>query len=156
MLTTESILQSVIGPRLIQDIRTSQLDRGLVASGKSSKSLSFTVEREGQRITFTVIGSSSWYFQQNGRRPNAKKGRPSNWLINVIREWIQVKNLSIPLAAAGAIAYKITNEGIHVPNRFNRGGVLSEPLNKGRIVSLLKPDLLAHYVDSFTSQLFAA
>lgn len=153
MLVSESILEK-LGTRLIGDLRKAQLDRGLKASGRSAESLVFTIERAGELVTLTITGSSWWRQQENGRGPDRKKGRPSPALIQIIREWIQAKNLAIPLAAAGAIAYKIKNEGIAVPNPFNRGGVLSEPLNRDRVIGLLKVDLVPFFASKFKSELF--
>lgn len=153
MTPAESILEK-IGPRIIQSLVDSQKGRGLVASGRSANSLSFHVERTGAKVTLILTGAHWWDFQQNGRGPNKKGGRPSPAFIQIIRNWITVKGLAIPLKAAGAIAYKIVNEGVRVPNRFNKGGVLSEPLGKERIKNLLVPSLTAQYVKYIGSQLF--
>ena len=154
MSPAETILEQYIGPKLIADLKESQKGKGLIASGKSADSLTFTVERSGSKVTLKMWGAHWWDFQQNGRRPNKTGGRPSTWFVNVIKNWIQVKGLSIPLKAAGAIAYNIINEGIPVPNRFNKGGVLSEPLGEQRIRNLLIPSLQEKYVEYLGSKLF--
>lgn len=135
-----------IAPDLIERIKNSQLARGLKASGRSADSLNFVVIGTGRKWRLEITGAYWWQFQIKGRGPNAKKGRPSTWFVNVIKNWIRVKNLSIPLTAAGAIAYKLVNKGSNVPNRFNDGKVVSEPLARGVIKDLLIPSLKANYL----------
>ena len=60
--------------------------------------------------------------------------------IKAIKQWIKDKNANagtdIPEEAAYAIAYVIKRDGIKVPNRFNKGGVVSTLLNDAAVKKL--------------------
>ena len=60
--------------------------------------------------------------------------------VSAIKQWIKDKNANagtdIPEEAAYAIAYVIKRDGINVPNRFNKGGVVSTLLNDAAVKKL--------------------
>ena len=71
-----------------------------------------------------------------------EEGRDSGRMppIKAIKQWIKDKNANagtdIPEEAAYAIAYVIKRDGIKVPNRFNKGGVVSTLLNDAAVKKL--------------------
>ncbi|QKZ15190.1 hypothetical protein [Spirosoma sp. KUDC1026] len=132
LIELEPILEGV-GAGLVNDLAVSQREEGLRASGYSIANTHAVVTREGKSVVLSVIGPAYWKEQQYGRGPNRRKGRPSSRFVETIREWIQIKGIPIPLAAAGAIAYKIVNEGIKVPNPHNKGRVLSRPFDPVKV-----------------------
>jgi hypothetical protein len=143
MLTLEEVLLNR-GNKLVDNIVKAQEERGLTASGYSARNTRPIVTREGKVVVLEVIGPAYWRNQQYGRGPNRRKGRPSRAFIETIREWIKVKGVPIPLEAAPAIANKIVNQGIRVPNHHNRGGVLTVPINPETIAKDLR-QLLPDY-----------
>ena len=157
MLTTNDIAPVLIevGEGLLADLIDAQNQRGLRASGYSAQNTRSVVEIDAKTITLSLIGPAYWRQQNEGRGPNRRKGRPSSAFVQTIREWIQIKGLSIPMAAAGAIAYKIVNSGIKVPNPHNRGGVVSETLEPVRIGAEIKTALRSKLVSNIRAQLFA-
>ncbi len=157
MLTTNDIAPVLIevGEGLLVDLLNAQSQRGLKASGYSARNTRSVVEIDAKTITLSLIGPAYWKNQDRGRGPNRRKGRPSTAFVQTIREWIQIKGLSIPLSAAGAIAYKIVNTGIQVPNPHNPGGVLSETLQPARIGAEIKTALRSKLVSNIRAQLFA-
>lgn len=145
MLPSETVLEK-IAPTLIERLKKAQLDRGLKASGRSADSIEYTVTKTGAKWRLELTGAKYWIYQQYGRGPNKKQGRPSTAFVQIIKNWIQVKGLSIPLSAAGAIATKLIREGTNVPNPYNRGGVLTEPLARENIVDLFTAQFKAQYL----------
>ncbi|MGV3556919.1 hypothetical protein [Larkinella arboricola] len=149
-LISDSALERV-GDGLISDTRQSQRQRRLVASGKSAASLRRQVIRNGSIATLQIHGAAHWRFQQQGRRPGTGKKMPGK-LYRAIKEWVRIKGIDInPFL----IARKIHREGIRVPNPYNPGGVLSEPLAPKRATGLLKLALRSDLVKSIRSQLFS-
>ncbi len=135
---------------LIDEIREGQKRKGLRASGQSANSLKGLVDSQGDILKGAIYGRSYFYFQENGRSPGRGK-RPPKVLVEAIRQWLQVKGLDLP---AYAVAMKIHKRGITVPNRFNPGGVLSDPLNIDKVRERLAPRLRNHILQSLKSELF--
>lgn len=112
---------------------------GLRASGDYAKEL----EPEATPTKMIMWGAFHSEFMENGRRSG--KFPP----INVIEEWIEVKKNLPPIFRekkkqfAFLIARKIANEGIQVPNEFN----------KGKVVSAVVDDFLANDIDEMISEL---
>lgn len=148
-LTTEEALE-LLGDRLVEEVRQSQRRKGLAASGRSARSTRKEVSANREIKVLRLLGVGYWRFQQNGRGPG-RSPRPSRQMVESITQWVKDKGLDIP---PYAIAMKIQREGIRVPNRFNPGGVLSEPLNKQRVTSLLKVSIRSSLIDSARSLLF--
>ena len=73
-------------------------------------------------------------------------------MVEQIRQWVKEKGLNIP---AYAIAMKINRDGIRVPNQFNPGGVLSDPLGSKRVIGILKTLIRPALIQSAKSILFS-
>ncbi|MBA4155069.1 hypothetical protein [Flavobacterium sp.] len=94
---------------------------GLRASGKYAEELEYKVI--GDRLI--MMGSFHSQFMEHGREPGKFPPR------SAILEWIETKD-SLPNEFrekkdqfAFLIARKIANEGITVPNEYNRGAIIS-------------------------------
>ena len=102
----------------------------LNASGRFDKETVVTDYGSGVKIE-----APAYVFQM-------EEGRDSGSMppIKVIKQWIKDKNANagtdIPEEAAYAIAYVIKRDGIKVPNRFNKGGVVSTLLNDAAVKKL--------------------
>lgn len=129
--------------RLRAEIITNYKSMGLLASGR--------FERETEVIdrgdSASIVAPHYVFQMENGR---AQGKRPP---IAVIRQWIEDKNRNagtdIPIEAAWGIAANIGKNGITVPNKFNRGGVVSSILTQQTVDKLvidvsqiIKSDLL--------------
>lgn len=154
MAPFQSILETFLGPTLIADIVKAQQAKGLRASGDSARSLEFTVNDLGDIVRFQITGAFYWKYQENGSPATDPNGKPSREFVEIIANWILNKRLSISLKAAYPIALKKIREGTQVPNQWNPGGVLSEPLNLDRVINLLTPKLMADYVSYIGSEIF--
>ncbi|RIV19729.1 hypothetical protein DYU11_22635 [Fibrisoma montanum] len=151
MLNTLDVLDQ-LGPRLADDVRDSQSRKNLRASGRSAASVRHLATQNGRRAKLQLLGSAYFRFQQNGRGPN-RSGKPSREMVDALRDW--TKRRGLPVRAAYPIALNIARKGIKVPNPYNPGGVLSDVLNRKRIVGLLKPPLKAQLVADVRSLIFA-
>lgn len=97
---------------------------GLKASGEYEQSLYYTIEKN----KLTMFGAKHSVFMELGR--GSGKFPP----IKAIEDWIDVKK-GLPSAFyekkkqfAFIIARKIANEGITVPNQYNKGKAVSFPV----------------------------
>tara|TARA_R110002153_G_scaffold1965_1_gene9707 strand:+ start:2215 stop:2691 length:477 start_codon:yes stop_codon:yes gene_type:complete len=101
--------------------------KGIKASGSWGESLATFIE--GDSVGVTAEFNSSIMIEK-GR----KAGTYSN--IDALKEWIKVKQglpqafKSNPDKFAFIIARKHFLEGVKIPNKHNKGNVLSEPLEK--------------------------
>ena len=102
----------------------------LNASGNFDKQTQVEEYPGGVRI----VAPAYIYQMEDGRRPGTMPP------ISAIKQWIKDKNANagtdIPEEAAYAIAYVIKRDGIKVPNRFNKGGVVSTLLNDAAVKKL--------------------
>jgi hypothetical protein len=102
---------------------------GLRASGGYERSLESRVTEQGENINAVIMGAHYVRYMEEGRGPNKRQDRGMIAFIYVkLLEWIKVKGVTDinPWMAAR----KIVREGIKVPNRFNKGGVISGVINK--------------------------
>ena len=100
--------------------------QGLRASGKYEDELQEILSRNNIRL----MGAFYSYFMEFGRGPN-KIPDDYKKLAPVIYRWIDQKD-GLPAffkenqkSMSFAIAHKIANEGIQVPNKYNKGQVIS-------------------------------
>lgn len=100
---------------------------GLKASGNYENELEYLIKARG----FTLFGAEYSEYMDRGRGAGGdyKKIAP------LIRGWIEVKS-SLPQffrdnkeSLSFAIAYRIAEEGIQVPNEHNKGAVVSMVVN---------------------------
>lgn len=125
---------------------------GLKASGNWERQLESKVVESSKGFNAIILGAKYTGAMQYGRKATseAKKGR----LYNIILKWIDDKGLSIPENRKKSFAYlvarKIDREGIKVPNKFNKGTLLTDVITDQKISSLGKRLLLV-YVDNVKS-----
>lgn len=103
---------------------------GLRASGNWEKSLE-TFSTDNRAI---IYGAKYTYQMENGRKPGKYPPRQA------IEDWIDAKGLRYTIkksSLAFLIQRKIAQEGIKVPNKYNRGGVVSSVVTMDRINSLI-------------------
>ena len=105
--------------------------QGLRASGKYEDELQEILSRNNIRL----MGAFYSYFMEFGRGPN-KIPDDYKKLAPVIYRWIDQKD-GLPAffkenqkSMSFAIAHKIANEGIQVPNKYNKGQVISKVIER--------------------------
>lgn len=127
-----SELSELIQAELDQTVKdlVSQYNKlGLRASGGYERSLEVLVREEGLNIKAQIKGADYVRYMEEGRGPNKRQDRGMIAFIYVkLLEWMKVKGITDinPWMAAR----KIVREGIKVPNRYNKGGVISGVINE--------------------------
>jgi hypothetical protein len=128
---------------------------GLRASGKWANSLEEFAKITQFRINAGILGERYTGALESGRKPTKSKraGRPT--LRQLIRVWIDDKKI-IPKgkiskdSLAYLIARKIHEKGIRVPNKYNKGGLVSDVVTRARI-DQLNEQLSLFYVEGVRS-----
>jgi len=117
----------------IEAIKKSYNDKGLKASGNFERSLSQKVSSTATSLSIIFEGADYSQFMQFGRASNKNQSpdKIKAWVgwagSTILREWVKQKRLSI---SPYAVAWKIAREGIKVPNKHNKGGVISDAFPK--------------------------
>lgn len=146
----ENILSDALSG-LAEQVQKSQLAKGLLASGKSAKSLRVITLSGNGSTSGQILGVGYWQFQQNGRGPG-KFPKPSKLFVEIIRQWLAVKGLNY---SPYAVAFKINRDGIKVPNKYNPGGVLSEPLSRENVINAIAPRVRAKAIEDIRAYMFS-
>jgi len=133
----------------IKDLITSYSEKGLRASGKYEKGLTYTVEDDGKKIRAVIESEGHVWFMEKGRRPNKQQtAQQARSLGHILEQWVKDKGISVnPYAAA----WKIVREGIDVPNRFNPGKVVEDVVTNEWYDGLVW-ELKEHYIFVITTQ----
>ncbi len=107
-----------------QDLVRSYTEKGLKASGKYEKGLTYKVEDDGKKIHAVIESEGHVWFMEKGRRPNKQQtAKQARSLGKILEQWVRDKGIDVnPYAAA----WKIVREGIDVPNRNNPGKVVED------------------------------
>ena len=107
-----------------QDLVRSYTEKGLKASGKYEKGLTYTVEDDGKKIHAVIESEGHVWFMEKGRRPNKQQtAKQARSLGRILEQWVRDKGIDVnPYAAA----WKIVREGIDVPNKNNPGKVVED------------------------------
>ena len=105
-----------------QDLVRSYTEKGLKASGKYEKGLTYKVEDDGKKIHAVIESEGHVWFMEKGRKPNKQQtAKQARSLGHILEQWVRDKGIDVnPYAAA----WKIVREGIDVPNRNNPGKVV--------------------------------
>jgi len=139
-----------------QSLLVTQYDAlGLRASGTFEKELETYVKETGNNIKAGILGAPHSRFMEEGRGPNKRQDRGMIAFIYVkLLEWMKVKGITDinPWMAAR----KIVREGITVPNKHNKGGVISGVINEAWLEGIQGTILdyqNSTYIDLVTSEL---
>lgn len=109
--------------------------RKLIATGELLKSIQVFRRNEGREIVIGVTARKYLGALEFGRKPT--KRSQGGVLYKAIVKWLKAKGLSKKLNA-WAVTNKIHKEGIKVPNKFNRGGVVSSVITQEKVNLLRK------------------
>ena len=119
-----------------RDLVRSYNEKGLKASGKYEKGLTYTVEDSGTKIKAWIESEGHVWFMEKGRKRNKKRTEKeligfALWALDedkpgggFIKKWMRDKG--IVFDKPFAVAYKIGAEGINVPNMYNPGKVVED------------------------------
>lgn len=107
-----------------QDLIKSYQEKGLKASGRYAKGLTYEVNDTGTSIVAFMESEHHVWYMEEGRKPNKKKtAQQARSLGKILEQWVKDKGIDVnPYAAA----WKIVREGITVPNKYNPGDVVED------------------------------
>lgn len=132
-----------------QDLVRSYTEKGLKASGKYEKGLTYTVEDDGKKIHAVIESEGHVWFMEKGRRPNKQQtAKQARSLGKILEQWVKDKGIDVnPYAAA----WKIVREGIDVPNKNNPGKVVEDVVTNEWYDELVE-QLREHWIFVITTQ----
>lgn len=147
-MPTDQQILSDFGNKLVEAIRQKQIQKGIIASGKSAAEL----EIKATDKQLQVIDREGYFeFQEFGRRPGKRPPRES------IKQWIELKlqgnirsGISID-SLAFLIARKIGQQGTKT-FRTNPTGVLSEVINEEAMQNL-KSQIFKGKIDEIRTEI---
>lgn len=114
---------------------------GLRASGKWAKTLEPESNIKDDNIKASMLGQQyTGALEEPGRKPS--KNNQGGKLRIAIRQWIDDKRIRpkggiSKDSLAFLITRKIHEEGIKVPNKYNKGGLVSDVVTKEKIQELI-------------------
>jgi len=104
-------------------------------------SLETTNVRDGNIIKVRILGAYYTYWLEHGRNPTTTKTAGNPTLREIIEKWILKKGIGNKDISVKSLAYiiarKIHEKGIKVPNAHNKGGIITNIINKKRIELLI-------------------
>lgn len=124
MIPTAASIVNAYLEQTRKDLIASYQEKGLKASGRYAKGLTYEVEDTGTTINAFIESEGHVWYMEEGRKPNKEKtARQARSLGHILEQWVKDKGISVnPYAAA----WKIVREGIQVPNRYNPGDVVED------------------------------
>lgn len=110
------------------------------ASGRWAKSLEPFSEEKNDVYRIGILGEEyTGALEKPGRKPTSKSKRGRLW--GVIRKWVDDKGIKPNGISKDSLAFliarKIDREGIKVPNKYNKGGLVSDVVTKKRVDQLV-------------------
>lgn len=139
MTSQEIIDKWLLGVKV--DLAANYNRLGLRASGNWEKQLEPFNNQIGGFIKAGMLGADYTGEISIGRSPNKNQSEEAikkwvGWAGNtIIKQWVEDKGLDI---SPFAVAYKIARKGWEVPNKHNRGGLVTDVVNSKRVDKLNK------------------
>lgn len=132
-----------------QDLIKSYQEKGLKASGRYAKGLTYEVADDGKTIKAFMLSEHHVWYMEQGRKPNKQQtAKQARSLGHILEQWVKDKGISVnPYAAA----WKIVREGIQVPNRYNPGDVVEDVVTNEWFDGLVK-ELSDHFIFVVTTE----
>jgi len=132
-----------------RDLVRSYNEKGLKASGKYEKGLTYHVEDDGKKIHAVIESEGHVWFMEKGRGPNKQQtAKQARSLGKILEQWVKDKGIDVnPYAAA----WKIVREGIDVPNKNNPGKVVEDVVTNEWYDGLVE-QLREHWIFVITTQ----
>ncbi|WP_379963990.1 hypothetical protein [Epilithonimonas sp. UC225_85] len=109
---------------LVEKIKRRYHDSGLMASGEFEKQLEILIE--GDKLS--ILGAKHSVDMDQGKKPGFVSSKDIyNWIM--VKKGLPTVFYKRPEFYAFIIAKKITEHGIRVPNKFNKGRLISEVID---------------------------
>jgi len=143
------------GARIVKGLQKSIESKGLTATGQTAKSIQYKIVEKGFITSLEILANLALLVLEKGRGPNVKSG--GGGLKAGIETWVDAKPI-IPYdpkiskkQLVFLITRKIAKEGIRVPNRYNKGKVISDIINDKLIDQIVKEVInvnIGYFVDT--------
>ena len=148
-MTTASAIVNSYMEQTRQDLIASYQEKGLKASGRYAKGLTYEVSDDGKTIKAFMLSEHHVWYMEQGRKPNKQKtARQARSLGHILEQWVKDKGIDVnPYAAA----WKIVREGIQVPNRYNPGDVVEDVVTNEWFDGLVA-QLADHFIFTVTTE----
>jgi hypothetical protein len=147
MITIEGKLNEAL-ENLKQDLIKNYDRLGLRSSGNWENELESYYKQTQSGYKLGILGAGYTDVLQNGRNTNKNQDPKAlkafvGWAGSTfLKQWVKDKGLNInPFA----VAYSIARKGVNVPNRYNKGGLVSDVINDESLkvfIDLVKFDQL--------------
>ena len=147
-MTSASQIVTAYMEQTRQDLISSYQEKGLRASGRYAKGLTFQVSDDGKTIKAFMESEHHVWYMEEGRRPNKQKtAKQARSLGHILEQWVKDKGIDVnPYAAA----WKIVREGIRVPNSYNPGDVVEDVVTNEWFDGLVN-QLADHFIFAVTT-----
>jgi hypothetical protein len=116
------------GHSTIESIKRNMALTGTNATGKTAKSLHYTVVESGDKITLSIKGKPYFAVVETGRKATPSY-KPSYAFVASIKEWVKAKGL--PEGSAYAIARSIHKKGTKLHEKGGRKDIITNVINQG-------------------------
>ena len=148
-MTTAAAIVNAYMEQTRQDLIKSYQEKGLKASGRYAKGLTFEVSDDGKTIKAFMESEHHVQYMELGRKPNREKtAKQARSLGHILEQWVKDKGIDVnPYAAA----WKIVREGIQVPNRYNPGDVVEDVVTNEWFDGLVA-QLADHFIFAVTTE----
>ena len=81
-----------------QDLVRSYTEKGLRASGKYERGLTYTVEDDGKKIHAVIESEGHVWFMEKGRGPNKQQtAKQARSLGRILEQWVKDKGIDVIL-----------------------------------------------------------
>jgi len=142
MMTAPQIVSAYM-EQTRQDLIKSYQEKGLKASGRYAKGLTYEVADDGKTIKAFMLSEHHVWYMEHGRKPNKQQtAKQARSLGHILEQWVKDKGIDVnPYAAA----WKIVREGIQVPNRYNPGDVVEDVVTNEWFDALVE-QLADHFI----------
>jgi len=126
----------------VKQIQLNIQSTGTNATGKTSRSIHYTISDNGEKITLQILGRPYITSIETGRKATPDYTKPSVQFVASIKEWVKAKGL--PEGSAYAIAKSIHAKGTKLFREGGRKDIISSVLNQSFIDQIAK-DILDTY-----------
>jgi hypothetical protein len=123
-----------------KDLFKNYIKLGLKASGDWGDSLESKSQVTPTKIKASISANDYTVQLEEGRKPNRNQNpvKLKAWVgwagSTFLKDWVKNKGINVnPYAAA----WKIAKEGWKIPNKYNKGGLVSDVITDDRIKSLV-------------------
>lgn len=152
MLIDVAKILSNYGTSTVQKIQQNLAASGSNASGTTSRSLKFTVERQATKDILKITGRPFFMAVETGRKPTSGvlsfSGQSSGTLslVDQIQLWLQSKGMDV--GAAYAIANSIHKKGTKLYQKGGRKDIVSNVINES-LFAQIEQDILKQFAGAY-------